>query len=316
MSALPDINKDKIKKTGTKKEFMKNIKTQIIILTVAAAALAAGCRNKEAAALNSLEKDRFLVKTEKAQVRNLEEYIMLTGSIKAMDEATLYPRISGKLLKNLLKEGDPVKKDEAVALVERDEVGTVYEPAPVPSTLTGVIGRIYQDTGASVNPQTPIALVVNQEQVRVVVDVPEKYVGRVFQGQSASIKVDAFPDRRFNGKVYRVSPVVDSRSRNTLVEVLVNNAEGRLKSGMFAEARLITAAHGAALSIPAGALISEDGGNFVFIPAAGALAARIPVKTGIRTSEFAQISGVKEGTEIITFGLYGLKDGSKIKVQE
>jgi len=287
----------------------------LIILAIAAVSLASGCRNKDAEALNKLEKDRFLVKTEKAQVRNLEEYILLTGSVKAMDEATLYPRASGKLLRNLLKEGDPVKKDEPVALIERDEVGAVYEPAPVPSTLTGVIGRIYQDTGANVTPQTPIAMVVNQDKVRVAVDVPEKYIGKVFQGQSARIKVDAFPDRYFSGSVYRVSPVVDSRSRNTVVEVLVDNADGRLKSGMFAEARLITASRGAALSVPAGAVVNQDGGDFIFVPAAGDLAARVPVKTGIRTSEFVQISGVKEGADVITFGLYGLKDGSKIKVQ-
>ena len=294
---------------------MKNINSKIFILTLAAAAaLAAGCRNKEAEALNSLEKDRFLVKTEKAQTRNLEEYILLTGSVKAMDEATLYPRTSGKLLRNILKEGDPVKKDEAVALVERDEPGVVYEPAPVPSTLTGVIARIYQDTGANVTPQTPIAMVVNQGMVRVAVDVPEKYVGKVFKEQRARIKVDAFPDRYFSGSVYRVSPVVDSRSRNTMVEVLVDNIDGQLKSGMFAEVRLIVASRGSALSVPAGAVISQDGGDFAFLPAEGGLAARLPVKTGIKTSEFTQVSGVKEGSDVITFGLYGLKDGSKIKV--
>ncbi|MBI4350587.1 MAG: efflux RND transporter periplasmic adaptor subunit [Elusimicrobia bacterium] len=294
---------------------MRTINTTIFIFTLAATALAAGCRNKEIEAFNNLEKDRFLVRTEKAKVRNLEEYILLTGSVKAMDEATLFPRISGKLLKNLLREGDPVKKDEAVALIERDEVGTVYEPAPVPSTLTGVIGRVYQDIGSSVNPQTPIALVVNQGMVRVAVDVPEKYSGKVFKDQRARIKVDAFPDRYFSGGVYRVSPVVDSRSRSTLVEVLVDNIEGYLKSGMFAEVRLITASRGSALSVPAGAVVSQDGGDFVFVPAEGSLAARMPVKTGIKTSEFTQISGVGEGADVITFGLYGLKDGSKIKVQ-
>ncbi len=294
---------------------MKNIKTQVCILA-AAATMTAGCRDKEVEAFNILEKDRFLVKTEKAQVRNLEEYILLTGSVKAMDEATLYPRISGKLLRNLLKEGDPIKKDEAVALIERDEVGTVYEPAPVPSTLTGVVGRIYQDIGANLTPQTPIALIVNQSQVRVALDVPEKHIGRIFQDQRTRIKVDAFPDRYFTGSVYRVSPVVDSRSRNTVVEALVDNAEGRLKSGMFAEARLITASRGAALSVSAGAVINQAGGDFVFVPAAGNLASRLPVRVGIKTDEFVQISGVKEGADVITFGLYGLKDGSKIKVQE
>lgn len=295
---------------------MKNNNTKIFMLALAAAAaLGAGCRNKEAEALNNLEKDRFLVKTEKAQVRSLEEYILLTGSVKALDEAILYPRASGKLLRNLLKEGDAVKKDEAVALIERDEPGVVYEPAPVPSTLTGVVGRVYQDVGANVTPQTPIAMIVNQGMVRVAVDVPEKYVGKVFKDQRARIKVDAFPDRYFSGSVYRVSPVVDARSRNTLVEVLVDNIDGNLKSGMFAEARLIVAARGSALSVPAGAVVSQDGGDFVFVPVEGSLAARLPVKTGIKTSEFTQVSGVKEGADVITFGLYGLKDGSKIKVQ-
>jgi len=145
--------------------------------------------------------------------------------------------------------------------------------------------------------------------------VPEQYVGKVFRDQRALIKVDAFPDRYFSGSVYRVSPVVDSRSRNTLVEVLVDNADGRLKSGMFAEARLIVASRGAALSVPAGAVVSEDGADYIFIPA-GDNASRVRVKTGIKTSEYTQISGVKEGAEVITFGLYGLKDGSKIKVQK
>ncbi len=294
---------------------MKNIKIRLITLTLAAAALAAGCGNKELDALNNLEKDRFLVKTEQAQTRRLEDYILLTGSVKAMDEATLYPRTQGKLLKNLLKEGDPVKKDQPVALIERDEVGVAYEPAPVPSTLDGVIGTIYQDTGANVTPQTPIALVVNQARVRVALDVPEKYSGKVFLGQTARLKVDAFPGRRFTGKVYRVSPVVDSRSRNTAVEVLLDNDDRSLKSGMFAEARLIVASRGAALSVPAGAVVSEDGKDYVFTPSGAGLAIRKQVRTGISTNDFTQVSGIKEGEDVITFGLYGLKDGSKIKVQ-
>jgi multidrug efflux pump subunit AcrA (membrane-fusion protein) len=85
---------------------------------------------------------------------------------------------------------------------------------------------------------------------------------------------------------------------------------------MFAEARLIVASRGSALSVPAGAVVNDDGGDFVFVPAAGNLASRVPVHTGIKTDEFVQISNVKEGADVITFGLYGLKDGSKIKVSD
>lgn len=294
---------------------MKNIKTKILILALmAAAASAGGCKDRDLEAFNNMEKDRFLVKTEKAQVKNIEDYLTLVGSVKALDEATLFPRVAGKLLRNLLTEGDRVTKDQTVALIERDEPGVVYEPAPVPSTLTGVIGRIYQDSGANVTPQTPIALVVSQDKVRVVVDVPERYVGKVFLGQNARIMVDAFPDTDFHGKVYRVSPVVDTKTRSAVVEILTDNAAGRLKSGMFSEVKLITGARAGAIAVPAPAIVEEGGKSYLFLPA-GSTASRREVKTGITNGDFTEISGVKPGEEVITFGLYGLKDGSKIKVQ-
>ena len=296
---------------------MKNIKIRIFILTLAAVSVcAAGCKDKDLATFNNMEKDRFLVKAEKAQIKDIEDYLTLVGSVKAMDEAVLYPRVAGKLLRNLLTEGDAVKKDQAVALIERDEPGVVYEPAPVPSTLNGVIGRIYQDSGASVTAQTPIALVVSQGQVRVVVDVPERYMGKVFMGQQARIKVDAFPDTLFQGKVYRVSPVVDTQTRSAVIELLADNASGRLKSGMFSEVLLVVGAKAGAVAVPSSAILSENEKNYIFLPVNG-LAVRRDVKTGIYNEDYTQISvGLKAGDELITFGLYGLKDGSKIKVQE
>ena len=295
---------------------MNNTKTKLIVLAVLAAAAAAGCRDKNLEAFNNLEKDRFPVKTEKAQARNIEDYLTLVGSVKAMDEATLYPRVAGKLLKNLVTEGDKVTKDQPVALVERDEPGVVYEPAPVPSTLNGVIGRVYQDSGANVTPQTPIALVVSQDKVRVVVDVPERYVGKVFMGQGAKIKVDAYPDSQFYGKVYRVSPVVNTQTRSAAIEILADNSSGRLKSGMFSEVKLVTGASDGALAVPSAAVVEDNGKTYVFVPA-GANASRREVKTGLTNGDYTQItSGLKKGDDVITFGLYGLKDGSKIKVQQ
>lgn len=296
---------------------MKNMKTKMFILALATAAVwAAGCRDKNLEAFNNLEKDRFLVRTEKTRIRNIEDYLILVGSVKAMDEAVLYPRVSGKLSRNLLTEGDPVKKDQPVALIERDEPGVVYEPAPVPSTLNGVVGRVYQDSGANVTPQTPIALVVSQGRVRVVVDVPERYIGKVFMGQQAYIKVDAFPDALFRGKVYRVSPVVDTRTRSAVVELLADNSDGRLKSGMFSEIRLVVGARSGAVAAPSAAVLNENGKPYVFVPVNGT-AVRRSVKTGIANDDFTQIAGgLKAGDDIITFGLFGLKDGSKIKVQE
>jgi multidrug efflux pump subunit AcrA (membrane-fusion protein) len=289
----------------------------LAILTAALAlAFTAGCHNKERAALNGLEKDRFLVKTEKAAARDMQEEILLTGSAKAKDEAVLYPRVAGKLLKNLLNEGDPVTKDQPVALIERDEVGVVFEPAPVPSTLTGVVGRIYQDVGANLTMETPIALIVSQKEVRVQVDLPERYLGRIYLGQPATVSVEAFPNRTFYGKVYKISPVVDSANRTVPIEVLVDNSQNMLKSGMFTQVKLIVGSAQGALSVPLAAVQEDNGESFVFVPQNGQASKR-KVTVGIKTMNYAQIkSGLRAGEEVISSGLYGLKDGDKLEISQ
>jgi membrane fusion protein (multidrug efflux system) len=275
----------------------------------------AGCKSRDADALKTLEADSFMVRVEKAVQRDLEEQIVLVGSVKAQDEAILFPRVPGKLGRNVVREGDVVKKNDPVAYIERDEVGATYEPAPVPATLAGVVGKVYLDVGADVTPQTPIALVVDQSRVRVKVDLPERYISQVFRGQDAYIKVDAFPNRLFRGKVYRISPVVDTRSRSTAIEILVDNQKGELKSGMFAEIRLVVGSSPNALSVPAGAVLEDDKERpYVFVRQ-GDRAVRRDVRLGVRNDDFVQVTGgLRDGEPVLTSGLYGIKDGSKIKV--
>jgi len=278
--------------------------------------LAAGCHKKDKDLLKDLEADKFLVRTEKAESRDISEEILLAGSIKALEEAILFPRVPGKLYKNLLQEGDHVKKDQPVALIERDEVGVVYEPAPVPSTISGVIGRIYRDPGENVTPSTEIALVVNQEQVRVRVDVPEQYTRQIYLGQPAFVAAEAFPGTAFQGKVYKIAPVIDPNTRTNAIEIMVNNKEGKLKSGMFAHVRLVVGRKPNALSVSRQALQKDEESSseyYVFVPNQGN-AKRVAVMPGLQTIDFAEIkSGLKPGQHVINFGLYGLKDGSKIQ---
>lgn len=294
---------------------------KITILSLVAIALGgsmmlSGCKKNRQAELDALEKDRFMVQADMAKPRVLEEEFMIVGSVKAKDEAVLFPRVSGKLRANVLTEGDKVAKDQTVAIIERDEVGVVYEPAPVPSTLNGVVGRTYLDVGANVTPQTAIALVVDQSQVRVRVDVPERYLGKISLGQNAKTTVEAFPGQMFYGKVSKVSPVLDLANRTVPVEILIDNPSGKLKSGMFAEVHLIVGSSNAAITVPASALVEETKNNFVvFVPTADDRAVRKPVTVGIKNLEYAEIrSGLAPNQRIIVSGLYGLKDGSKIKV--
>ncbi|WP_428064401.1 efflux RND transporter periplasmic adaptor subunit [Candidatus Avelusimicrobium fimicolum] len=300
----------------------KRTKRRIIWGVVALAfilALAVIFKPKTSGPLDGVAKDVFLVKQETVQKRTLKHELLMSGSIKALEEATLFPRVSGKLLKNVLREGDAVKKNQTVSLIERDEVGAVYEPVVVPSTITGVVGRVYLDPGANVTVSTPVALVVNQEKVRVAVDIPERYIGEIYKGQPATLRVDALPGKEFEAKLTIISPVVDSTSRAVAVEFYANNTKGLLKSGMFAKVDITLSEKTNAVSVSKQSVYTDEETNetYVFVPSAdGKTAVRRNVKTGFINSNHLEVSeGLSAGEQVLTF-TYGLKDGSKIELEK
>ena len=300
----------------------KRTKRRIIWGVVALAfilALAAIFKPKTSGPLDGVAKDVFLVKQETVQKRTLKHELLMSGSIKALEEATLFPRVNGKLLKNVLREGDAVKKNQTVSLIERDEVGAVYEPVVVPSTITGVVGRVYLDPGANVTVSTPVALVVNQEKVRVAVDIPERYIGEIYKGQPATLRVDALPGKEFEAKLTIISPVVDSTSRAVAVEFYADNTKGLLKSGMFAKVDITLSEKTNAISVSKQSVYTDEETNetYVFVPSAdGKTAVRRNVKTGFINSNHLEVSeGLSAGEQVLTF-TYGLKDGSKIELEK
>ena len=87
------------------------------------------------------------------------------------------------------------------------------------------------------------------DPLRVELTVPEQYVSAVAVGRAVTFEVDAYPGETFTGQVRYVSPSVTAETRALIVEAVVPNADGRLKPGFFATARIEQAAtHAAAFS--------------------------------------------------------------------
>ncbi|MFI5360893.1 MAG: efflux RND transporter periplasmic adaptor subunit [Elusimicrobiota bacterium] len=272
------------------------------------AAAACGRKTEETAKL-----DAFPVRVAAVRRADIEDGLSVVGSLKARDEATLFSRIDGKLVENLVKEGDAIKKGETVALVQKDEVGVKYEPAPVPSTLDGIVGRVYLDRGAEVMLNTPVALVVDARSVRARADVPERYAGRVRLGQDVRVEVEAYPGKVFRGVLSKESPVVDSETRSAPIEVNLDNADGRLRSGMFAKLTIVVARRADAVVVPKEAVV-EGAPPSVFVIKDGKASKR-ELKLGLANDAQAEVlEGLKPGESVAVFGLYGLKDGSPVEV--
>ena len=266
--------------------------------------------------LDQVNTEVFSVSVERPQNRDLKHQLLTSGSLKALEEAVIYPRVSGKLLRNVLREGDKVKKGQTISLIERDEVGAKYEPVVVPSTINGVVGRIYLDPGANVVTSTPIALVVNQDTIRIAVDIPERYIGEISKGQKAWLTVEALPNQKFEAVLDLISPVVDSLSRSVAVEFKADNKGGKLMSGMFAKLDISLAEQKNALSLSKKNILeNEDGSYYVLVPSQdGKTAEKKNIQVGFKNNDHWQISGIAENQPVLNF-VFGLKEGSNIEVK-
>ena len=307
----------KVKKQTKESKLVSKIVWGLIICIIAYIVYISFIKKDPALILNNVSKDVFVVKTETVQKRDLRHKLITSGSIKALEEAIIYPRINGKLQKNILKEGDSVKKDQTISLIDRDEVGAKYEPVVVPSTLSGVVAKIYRDPGENVTTQTPIALVVNQSILRIKVDVPERYVGEIYKGQVANLTVDAYPDKKFEAKLDIISPVVDSLSRSVAVEFKATNTKNLLKSGMFTRVDISLKEVKNVLSVSKKSVFEdEDGKYYVLVPSEDSkIAVRKDIEVKFKNNNYWQIAGLREGSKILQF-VYGIKDGSKIEIQK
>jgi membrane fusion protein, multidrug efflux system len=253
------------------------------------------------------------VKVDKVKLQELSESLDYSGDIKAQDEAVIYPKVSGKIIEKVKEDGALINKGEAICYIDRDEVGLKFQKAPVESTLTGILGRVYVDLGQNVTANTPVALVVSVDKVKIELDIPEKYLPKVNLGQEAKISVDSWPLEEFTGKVTKVSPVIDLSTRTAPVEITVQNKEYRLKSGMFAKVRLMIESRDNVPVILREAIMGHDPDNYVFV-VKDKKAILKKISLGIRQGPYFEVrQGLKDGDLVVIMGQQLLSDGISVE---
>lgn len=275
--------------------------------------LLSGCQNKEKA---QKAKEIIPVKVIKIAFKDISETIDYVGNIKAREEAVIYPKVSGKIIEKIKEDGSLVNKNDIIAYIDRDEVGLKFEKAPVESPLAGIIGRVYVDIGENVTTQTPIALVVDMQRVEIDLDIPEKYYAKISLGQIAKIKVDAYPEEEFKGEVTKISPVVDLSTRSTPIEIVVDNPEKKLCSGMFAKVNLVIAEHKNVPVVLKEAIMGKEPDLYVYLVENGKTILR-KITLGIHQGQDYEVeSGLKDGDSVVIMGQQKLYEGAQVRAEE
>ncbi len=262
------------------------------------------------------------VKAVSAQKGDLDLVLSYVGSLKARDEAGVFSKVSGKLVRYDVGEGDAAAKGQVVALIDRDETGLKYELAPVESPIAGIVGKIMLDKGATVqaaggvNQGTLLAVIVDMDEMLVRLNIAEQDIPYFQKGLPANISVDAYPKETFAGEVSRISQILDAQTRTLPVEIRIPNPGHRLKSGMFCRIYIKADRRTGIIVLAQDALVEELGHNYVFVVDKGT-ARKKKVALGIRDDGKVEVlSGVQEGDQVIVFGQQGLKDGAQVIAAE
>jgi RND family efflux transporter MFP subunit len=145
------------------------------------------------------------------------------------------------------------------------------------------------------------------------IEVPEKDFQRVHIGQSAHLRVEAYPGEKFSAEVTRLRPTVDAAT-GTFTTTLEVDGRGKLRPGMFASVYLQTDTHGNAIVIPRNALVLDSLGDTVYVKSAN-VAERREVRLGLRSEDSVEVlEGLAEGDSLIVIGQDGLADGTPVSV--
>jgi RND family efflux transporter MFP subunit len=195
----------------------------------------------------------------------------------------------------------------ALALAKKALADTV-----VRSPISGAVKEKHASRGSYLTVNGKIVTLVKINPLRLRVDIPESSVAAVRTGQTINVTVDAFPNRSFTGRVVRIGPSLDEKTRALTVEAEVANSGNLLRPGMFAKSRLITSANAPAVMVPQRAVVTVAGLSKVFVIESGKAVERV-VKTGAADGDLIEIvEGVKDGEAVATSNLDKLQTGTAV----
>ena len=172
----------------------------------------------------------------------------------------------------------------------------------------GVITRYDVAEGELVEPDRELFTVTDLSTVWVLADVYEKDLTKVRTGADATVRLDAYPDRTFTGRVAFIADSIDPESRTAKARVVVANPTAALKLDMFARISVPTADQRDALVIPLSAVQRIDNQPVVFVQTAANRFVRRNVELGTATGEVVEVRvGLKPGERIVSAGSFYLK---------
>ena len=188
--------------------------------------------------------------------------------------------------------------------------------------FAGILGIRQVNLGQYLNGGDPVVPLQSFDPIYVNFTVPQGDLPRVRLGGDVRITSEGI-EEAVTGKVTAIDSVVDPATRNAQVQALVHNRERKLKAGMFVKAEVTLPERTSLVPLPASSILYAPYGDSVFIVEEvtdkngkryKGVRQQVVKLGGSRGDQVAVLSGVKAGEEVVTSGVFKLRNGAAVEV--
>jgi RND family efflux transporter MFP subunit len=251
------------------------------------------------------------------------------ASLAVAEANQAHARVENERADNLLKTGGITDKDRLAAEVNLQVAEAALAQARAETAIAsqqlarteirapfgGRVAKRMADPGAMLASGTPLFTFVDDAVLEFRASAPSTQYGKVRVGSPVKVTVDSLPGLAVTGRVVRIAPLVDDRSRSfeTVVEVPGNSA---LVGGLFARASIQIGVLAGALVVPPAALVRDGTSQAQAFVIEGGKAERRTVALGVEGADAVQVtSGLQPGDVLVLDPPVALSSGSPVEIQ-
>jgi membrane fusion protein, multidrug efflux system len=203
------------------------------------------------------------------------------------------------------------------------EIRASIERKTIRAPFSGVLGIRQINRGQYLAGGDPVVPLQSLNPIYVNFGVPQQAIGQVRVGRSVRITTESVNNLALEARVTAIDSVVDQTTRNVQVQATLANPAGKLQPGMFVQTELLVGANQPVIALPASAISYAPYGDSVFVVAemkddkghAYRGVRQQFVKLGpARGDQVAVVSGVMAGEEVVTSGVFKLRNGAAVQI--
>ena len=238
---------------------------------------------------------------------------------------TNFDRMQGLLKDNVISraEYDSATADDKQSEARAGEIRAAIQRKRITAPFSGILGIRQVNVGQYLSSGDPIVQLQSLNPIYVNFDVPQQAIAQMRTGREVRITTGQVAGVEFTGRITAIDSVVNAGTRNIQVQATLANPEGMLRPGMFVETEVNVGAGRSLITIPATAISYAPYGDSVYVvanmkgpngEAYKGVRQQFVKLDGARGDQVGVTSGVKPGDEVVTSGVFKLRNGAAVFV--